>query len=69
MVVTWVTMNTTRTSQVEFGRNSKLRKIQSGNSQKFTDGGTEKRFMFIHRVTLKELTPGTKYCKHFNGNL
>ena len=69
MIVTWVTMNNTRTSQVEFGRDSKLTKTQLGNSQKFTDEGEEKRFMFIHRVILKELTPGTKYCKYFNDNL
>lgn len=34
-----------------------------GNSTLFVDGGTKKHKQYIHRVWLRDLTPGTKYSE------
>ncbi|CAM9579093.1 unnamed protein product [Lampetra planeri] len=65
IMVTWVTTNKTD-SIVEYSRfGSKLFGLKAiGSSTIFTDGGVEKRFMYIHRVLIKELDPGAQYVYH-----
>lgn len=64
MVVTWVTGNATALSIVEYGLTSDLDQYAKGNWTVFSDGGSERRTMYIHRVTLTNLTPGKKYKYH-----
>lgn len=61
MVVTWTTYSDCD-SVVEFGIGGLALKA-FGKTQKFTDGGSEKRYMFIHRVKLSDLSPDAKYSK------
>lgn len=63
MVVTWVTMQSTDTSMVEYGV-KELNKTAKGHEDVFIDGGREKRLMYIHRVTISGLSPGRKYYYH-----
>lgn len=62
MTVTWVTLNATQVPVVEYGTNYLLSQSANGTSTLFTDGGDEKRSMFIHRAIMKDLIPGEKYC-------
>ena len=62
MVVTWVTMQSTIISVVEYGAEG-LNKTAKGYEDVFIDGGSEKRMMYIHRVTITGLRPGKKYCE------
>ena len=62
MIVTWVTFDPTAISTVEYGINN-LDSSANGTSTLFVDGGTEKRKIYIHRVTLKNLKPNQKYSK------
>ena len=64
MIVTWTTFDQTNTSTVEYGVGS-LNLKAIGSSTIFTDGGKEKRKMYIHRVTITGLTPGKSYCKTY----
>lgn len=63
MVVTWVTQEATNGSVVEYGID-KLDEIAWQAEETFTDGGSEKRTLVIHRVIMKNLKPGTKYIYH-----
>jgi len=63
MVVTWVTMQSTIETVVEYGVDD-LNKTAKGLEDAFTDGGTEKRMIFIHRVTITGLRPGQKYSEY-----
>ncbi|XP_050990017.1 acid phosphatase type 7 [Labeo rohita] len=65
MLVTWSTANKTE-SIVEYGLwGEKLfSHTAKGNSSVFTDGGLEKRTMYIHRVTLTDLIPTASYVYH-----
>ncbi|XP_013772685.2 acid phosphatase type 7-like [Limulus polyphemus] len=67
MVVTWVTMDPTSSSIVEYGEHN-LNKSAKGSSTKFVDGGSEKRVFYIHRVVIKNLSPGTLYRYHCGSN-
>lgn len=60
MTIVWSTFNDTADSTVLYGKNG-LDEKATGVSSKFIDGGLEKRFQFIHRVTLKGLQPLTNY--------
>jgi len=60
MVVTWVTVQSTSTSVVEYGVKS-LSKTAKGHEDIFVDGGPEKRMIYIHRVTITGLQPGQQY--------
>ena len=62
MVVTWVTLQSTGTSIVEYGV-KELNKRAKGDEDVFIDSGSEKRMMYIHRVTVTGLHPGQKYCE------
>lgn len=65
MVITWTTVDYTE-SMVEYGlwAGKLFSHTAKGNSTLFIDGGAEKRKLYIHRVTLPELSPGAKYGKH-----
>ena len=65
MVVTWVTMQVTFGSTVEYGTNN-LDSVAKGIEEMFEDGGTEKRQLYEHRVTLKYLKPGQRYGKNWS---
>ena len=60
--MTWSTWNDTKESVVEYGIGG-LILSQRGESKLFVDGGKQKRKQYIHRVLLKDLTPGSKYSK------
>lgn len=63
MVVTWTTYDPDLKSIVHYGKNlNHLNLKQTGEVTLFEDGG---RNHYIHRVTLSDLKPHTKYCKHF----
>lgn len=62
IVVTWSTFNKTNSSVVEYGIGGLILR-KEGISDLFVDGGPQKHSQYIHRVTLKHLTPDTKYGK------
>lgn len=62
IVVTWSTFNKTDSSVVEYGIGGLILK-QVGTSKLFIDGGPRKHSQYIHTVTLKHLTPDSKYGK------
>ncbi|CAG2172475.1 unnamed protein product, partial [Oppiella nova] len=62
IIVTWVTFNKTE-SIVKYGIN-RLNTSVNGSVTLFTDGGTEKRLLYIHRVELIGLELGVKYQYH-----
>lgn len=64
MVITWTTFTDTPSSVVEFG-NAGLTDTATGSSTQFTDGGSEHRNLWMHRVILKDLQPDTMYCESF----
>ncbi|KFM71094.1 Iron/zinc purple acid phosphatase-like protein, partial [Stegodyphus mimosarum] len=63
MVVTWVTLDPTNISTVEYGFN-KLNLHKIGSMTKFVDGGPNSRVIYIHRVLLTDLKPGSEYIYH-----
>ena len=65
MIVTWVTQNATSASVVEYGP-VMLNAVAKGDQVKFVDGGPLKRAIYVHKVTLANLSPGQKYCKISN---
>lgn len=60
MTVTWTTFDRTDQSIVGYGKR-KIEESVSGYSSKFTDGGFERRSMYIHRATMTNLEPGETY--------
>ncbi|XP_015910292.2 acid phosphatase type 7 [Parasteatoda tepidariorum] len=65
MIVTWVTFDPTNTSAVEYGQfPNGMNKIKFGSVSKFVDGGSSKRVLWIHRVLLDDLVPGSEYVYH-----
>ncbi|EDO41277.1 predicted protein [Nematostella vectensis] len=69
MVITWVTLDLTPHSVVEYNKQGypkfELRAI--GTVTKFVNGGSLNRTEYIHRVTLKDLTPTQSYVYHCGG--
>ncbi|XP_016412847.1 acid phosphatase type 7, partial [Sinocyclocheilus rhinocerous] len=65
MLVTWSTANKTE-SVVEYGLwGGKLfSHTAEGDASVFIDGGPENRTMYVHRVTLTDLTPAASYVYH-----
>ncbi|CAN8002563.1 unnamed protein product, partial [Ixodes pacificus] len=61
-VVTWVTLDKTKESAVEYGVSTTDAKA-SGYASSFVDGGPKKRSMYIHRVVIRNLTHGVTYRK------
>ena len=67
MTFTWLTFNYTEPSVVEYGllEGPRFNLTASGKpAVKFTDGGIEKRTMYIHRVIVKNLQAGKTYGYH-----
>jgi hypothetical protein len=62
MIVTWVTQDAVNESVVEYGSDS-LNKVEYGTHDLFVDGGFQRRHLYIHRVQLSNLVPGTVYRK------
>lgn len=62
MIVTWVTLNEVNDSVVEYGQVGLLNKRTTGTVSIFQDDGSEQRREYIHRVILRDLIPGQKYC-------
>ena len=62
IVVTWVTMEAANLSIVEYGQRD-LDTVAKGMQDIFVDGGSEKRNIYMHRVTLTNLRPNTRYCE------
>lgn len=62
IVVTWSTFNATEESIVEYGIGGLILEAK-GTSKLFVDGGAAKHSQYIHVVTLKNLTPGSRYGK------
>ncbi|XP_061090193.1 acid phosphatase type 7 [Conger conger] len=65
IVITWTTFNKTE-SVVEYNVwGGKLFDLRAkGTSTIFVDGGSEKRKLYIHRVTLSALKPASAYVYH-----
>ncbi|XP_066494694.1 acid phosphatase type 7-like [Tiliqua scincoides] len=63
MTVTWTTFDPAE-SVVNFGlsKGKALTQWARGRAKKFVDGGVLRRSMFIHRVTLRDLSPGQRYA-------
>jgi len=71
MMVTWLTVDPiTVQPVVEYGLADSYPLFpftSNGWCTKFTDGGSEQRVMYIHRVLLRGLTPGAGYYYHTGG--
>lgn len=61
IIVVWSTFNDTGDSTVLYGKGGKIILKAKGAATKFVDSGSEKRFQFIHKVTLTGLEPKTEY--------
>jgi len=62
MMVTWVTLANTNYSIVQYNKVGFPLTLQaSGDITKFTDGGSEHRVLYIHRVKLTGLVPNQTY--------
>ena len=62
MMVTWVTLAPTDYSIVQYNKAGFPLTLQaSGGITKFTDGGSEHRVLYIHRVKLTGLVPDQMY--------
>ncbi|KAK2173036.1 hypothetical protein NP493_909g00016 [Ridgeia piscesae] len=68
MVATWVTDSSTKVSIVEFGLNN-LTQVAKGIEEKFVDGGSQKRVLYMHRVKMTGLKPGSQYKYHVGSSL
>ncbi|KAK3718766.1 hypothetical protein QZH41_014027, partial [Actinostola sp. cb2023] len=69
MVVTWVTMDYTSDSIVEYNkRGGPLDYKAHGTVDLFVDGGSDKRKIYMHRVTLTGLVPRVSYDYHCGGS-
>lgn len=60
MTITWVTPNEVNESLCAYGY-SNVQMLERGRPSVFVDGGSQKRNIFIHRITLNLLMPGKKY--------
>jgi len=68
MMVTWVTLAFTNYSIVEYNKAGfPLTLRVPGGVTKFTDGGSEHRVLYIHRVKLTGLVPDQMYEYHCGG--
>ena len=65
MVVTWVTLSSTKFSIVEYNKVGFPLTMQAfGSITKFVDGGTEHRVLFMHRVKLTGLIADQVYGRY-----
>ena len=67
MMITWVTMAESVKSVVEYGERYKLPLNMKtfGSATKYKACGWKKRIIYMHRVKLEGLTPGSGYGKDF----
>lgn len=63
MSITWVTLNATRDTVVEYGLGQQLTLTAKGTQSNFTDGGALRRVIYIHRVLLTDLKPLQTYSE------
>ncbi|XP_046967699.1 acid phosphatase type 7 isoform X1 [Vanessa cardui] len=63
IVVTWTTFNNTNESRVQYGEGS-MDLEAVGTRTLFTDGGKQRRKMWIHRTLLPDLKFDTRYVYH-----
>ena len=63
MSVTWVTLNSTRDTVVEYGPDG-LTMSATGTQTAFQDGGDQKRVIYVHKVLLIGLKPLQKYSTY-----
>ncbi|XP_023012956.2 acid phosphatase type 7 [Leptinotarsa decemlineata] len=68
IVITWSTFNDTQNSVVEYGIGGLILR-EEGTSKTFVDGGVAKHTQYIHRVTLRNLTPDSQYVYHCGSDL
>lgn len=64
IVVTWSTFNDTEESIVEYGIGG-FTLSETGSATLFVDGGSAQHSQYIHRVTIKNLTPNERYGKQY----
>ena len=67
MMITWVTLANTDYSIVEYNKAGFPPTLRTtGDITKFTDGGSEHRVLYMHRVKLTGLVPDQIYgkCRH-----
>lgn len=65
MMVTWVTLTSTNFSIVEYNKGGFPLTMQAnGSITKFTDGGSEHRVLYMHRVKLTGLAPDQVYGRY-----
>ena len=63
MYVTWVTLAPSAITQVKSGLDgTNLNVTTTGTSTQFVDGAKAHKVRYIHRVTLINLIPATRYC-------
>ncbi|PAA49848.1 hypothetical protein BOX15_Mlig013810g3 [Macrostomum lignano] len=68
MVVTWVTQSPTNGTSVDYGTN-RFDRSASGIQEKFVDGGSAKRVIYIHRAVMSGLRPGQRYVYRVGSEL
>jgi len=62
MMITWVTFKPTVNHTVQYNVHGKSLSLHAtGTMTKFTDGGWERRVLFIHKTKLTGLTPNQAY--------
>ncbi|KAK9869436.1 hypothetical protein WA026_003191 [Henosepilachna vigintioctopunctata] len=68
ITITWSTFSDTQESTVEYGIGGLILKAK-GSSSLFVDGGNGHHSQYIHKVTLNNLTPHSRYVYHCGSNL
>ena len=63
MSVTWVTLNSTRDTIVEYGPDGLTMSV-TGTQTAFQDGGDQKRVIYVHKALLTGLKPLQKYSTY-----
>lgn len=66
MVITWVTLDDAKGTIVEYGshKGGVLTNLVKGTATVFRDEGLERRELYIHRATLRDLIPGEEYSEY-----